>query len=569
MSRRSIYGFALLGGAFLLALLLQACRPLPFPWARPAQTPTAGPAPTSLPATSPTPGDLYIGTGDVAVYPGPERYSGDWLSFDVTLHNVGVIDPGSISVAVYQGRIDPSAVVASGVGGYPAFDGQPRARFIWAWNTAGLVGEVTLVAQVDPEDRLREGDEDPANNVLTFTVYLSPSATIPLPEAETRWLSRTTSCCTFHYLADTAAERDLPTITAVAEDAVAAVEQRLGASLNSPLRIYLLDRVIGHGGYAYDALALSYLDRHYAGVDLPTVLRHESTHVLDGQGLTVYPPAILREGLATWMAGGHFKPEPIPERAAALLELNRYIPLQLLAGDFYRQQHEIGYLEGAALVAYLVERHGWDSFWRFYCSFEASGNGAEMLDRALQRQYGLGLEGTEESFRQWLQAHGSTPAQVRDLEDTIALFDAVRGYQQRYDPGSYWLSGWLPDPAAGAQRGIVADFLRRPRDCENIALETMLSAAREELRREHFQRAEELIAAVNRVLDGGTFAERPAADFLDLVRLSASSGYEVQEILLGESIAEVQAIREWPLLEQLTFVRTSGRWIPLVGVAGQ
>ena len=551
---------------FLLTGLLvaQSCIPWPLPWPFPPTAPTPQPTVTATPpltlAPFPTPADLYIAPGDIAIYPGPEHYAGDRLTLDVVPQNVGAIDPGTIAVEIYRGRVAPENVVASGVAGYPTFDGRPRARMVWAWDTAGLSGEVALIAAIDPEDRIHAGDEDPTNNVVTFTVYLSPSYALPPPESVTRWLSTTTDCCTFYYLDDTAADRDMPTITAVANEALRHVEQQLGVDLNDPLRIYFLARVIGHGGYAYDAVALSYLDRNYAGCDLPTVLRHEGTHVLDGLDLRVYPPSLLREGLATWVAGGHFKPEPIPERAAALLVLDRYIPLRPLAQDFYRQQHEIGYLEGAALVAYLVDRYGWETFWRFYHSFEQAEDPVAMLDAALQRSFGLGLDETEDGLKAWLQAHPPTPAQVRDLQDTVDLFDTVRRYQERYDPAAYWMSGWMPNPTDGVKRGIVADFVRCPRAPENIALETMLIAAREALYQADFSTAEELIVAVNRVLDTGAFGGLPESDYLAMARVVAAAGFEVQEVEIEGDTAQVWAIRDWPVLQQLTLQRTAGGW---------
>lgn len=549
---------------FFLACLLvaQSCTPWPILWppTKPAPTPTdtAGTPP-------PTPADLYIAPGDVIVYPGPQRYAGDRLTLDVVPHNLGPIDPGAIFVEIYHERVAPDNVVARGVVGYPTFDEQPRARLIWAWDTSGLAGKVTLVAVVDPEDRIQVGDEDPSNNIVTLTLPLSPATALPALEAQTRWLSTTTDCCTFYYLDDTAADRDMPTITAVANESLDYVERQLGVEQPNPLRIYFLARVIGHGGYAYDAVALSYLDRHYAGCNLAMVLRHEGTHVLDGLNLRVYPPALLREGLATWVAGGHFKPEPIPERAAALLVLGRYIPLRPLAKDFYRQQHEIGYLEGAAFVAYLVDRYGWEAFWRFYNSFEPADGPEAMLEEALQRNFGRGLDETEEDWLAWLQAHPPAPAQVRDLQDTVALFDTVRRYQEHYDPAAYWMSGWMPDPADGVARGIVADFVRCPRAPENIALETMLIAAREALYRGDFATAEGLIAAVNRVLDTGSFDDAPAADYLAVVRAVAEAGYEAQQVHISGDTAQVWAIRDWPQLQQLTWQRVGGSWSPVVG----
>ncbi len=559
-----------------LALLLPAaCQPsaVPSPTALPPGSPTATAVPLSSPVAiaPPTtsagpvaPADLAIGASDIAVYPGPPNYVGDDLSFDVTPRNVGSIAPSEIAVRIYRESIDPANVVAAGTAGYPTFDQMPRIRMSWAWETAGLVGEQTLIAWLDPDDAVQEGDEDPANNLVTFTVDLRPAAEMPLPEAASAWMTTDTACCALHYLLGTSADRDMPTITVVANEAVAEVQAQLGVTLSDPLDIYFVGRVIGHGGYAYESVALSYLDRHYAGFDLAVVIRHEATHVLDGKLLQggKYPPAILREGLATWVGRGHFKPEPIPQRAAALLQVGRYIPLEPLADDFYRQQHEIGYLEGAAFVAYLVDRYGWEAFCDFYRSFPTSSDATSVvLGAVLQDEFGLGLPETEAGFRAWLESHPPTPDQVRDLVDTVDLFDTVRRYQATWDTAAYWMSGWLPNPTAGQQRDIVADFLRHPRRPENIALEAMLIAAREDMRRGRYDRTEELIAAVNRVLDRGGFGGDPESDYLAVVQALAAAGYEAQQIDLDGDTAQAAAIAEWPALRRLALRRTPSGWV--------
>jgi hypothetical protein len=50
---------------------------------------------------------------------------------------------------------------------------------------------------------------------------------------------------------------------------------------------------------------------------------------------------------------------------AALLELGWYIPLATISKNVYDQQHDIGYLEGAAFIEYLVETYDFDDFNNF------------------------------------------------------------------------------------------------------------------------------------------------------------------------------------------------------------
>lgn len=545
----------------LFLFLLASCKGGRWPALFPL--PAVPPAASSPPTTSLSQPDLSLAPGDVLVYPGPERYSGDILSFDVTPRNVGSIAPAAILVRLYRLVEGHREAIAEGPVGFPAFDGQPRARLIWAWDTHDLLGKQTLVAWLDPDDRIQEGDEDPTNNLLTFTLYLSPALELPPPERGAIWMTATTTCCVLHYLSGSATARDIPTITVAVEESFAGVAERLGVSPTAPLEIYFLSRVIGQGGYAFDEVALSYLDRHYAGLDLRLVLRHEIVHVLDALLFQVYPPPLLREGLATYLAGGHYKEEPIPQRAAALLQTERYIPLRTLAEDFYAQQHEAGYLEGAALIAYLVDTYGWENFLRFYTSFEKDLGPAPALEQALEKNFGRGLEEIEASFRAWLEDHPPTPEQVRDLEDTIRLFETVRRYQERYDPGVHWWSGWLPDPAEGERRGIVADFIRHPRSPENLALETMLIAVQENLVSGHFEQAEALLDGIDRVLGNGAFLGRPEADYLALAEAARKAGYEVQRISLDGEQAVVWAVARWPYLEELTFQRTASGWTPM------
>ncbi len=545
----------------LLVLLLSiSCggdrRPIP----RPSEVPTA---PLSAGQATLSPADLLLAPGDIFIYPGPERYSGDILSFDVIPRNIGSIAPSAILVRLYRLVEGHREAIAEGPVGFPAFDRQPRARLIWAWDTHGLVGKQTLVAWLDPDDRIHEGDEDPTNNLLTFTLSLSPTLELPPPERGSAWMTETTACCVLHYLSGSAAARDIPTITAVVEETAAEIGNRLGVSPTAPLEIHFLSRVIGQGGYAYEGVALSYLDRHYAGLDLRLVLRHEIVHVLDALLFQVYPPALLREGLATYLSGGHYKEEAIPQRASALLRTGRYIPLRMLAEDFYAQQHEVGYLEGAALIAYLVDTYGWNRFLHFYTSFGESPSASQALEQALEKNFGQGLEEEEADFRAWLEAHPPTPEQVRDLEDTIRLFETMRRYQERYDPGAHWWSGWMPDPAEGERRGIVADFIRHPRAPKNLALEAMLMAAQKNLVAGQFEQTEALLDGIDRVLESGDFSGRPEADYLALVEAAQKAGYEVQRISLDGERAVIWAIARWPYLEELTFQRTASGWTPI------
>lgn len=552
----------------LLAAFLTGCLPSPRP-ATPTPSPlpawpTAPPSPTPPPPSpSPTPSDLHLTHDDILLYPAPNLYSGDQVTFDITPRNLGPIDPADLTVRVYHSTTDGPQAVAEGQVGYPAFDGVPRARLVWAWNTAGLEGTQRLTIRLDPDDVVHQGDEDPHNNAVDLVVRLLPADERPPLEVAASWTSTRTHCCEVHYLTGTAAERDLLAILDRLEAAADTVEARLGVGPGHPYSIYMASRVIAHGGYARgpDHLVVSYLDRHYAGRNLDEVVRHEMVHVVDSAAISQRAPALLREGLAVWVTGGHYKPEPIRERAAALFRQKEYIPLRELADRFYSHQHEIGYVEAAALVGYLSDTYGWDRFLRFYRGLDTfEGNDVEVIDAALQESFGAGLDAVEAGFRQWLQDTPASPEQEQDLRISVRLFDLVRRYQQTYEPGAYFASGWLPDPVEAERRGIVADFLRHPRAPENIALEAMLIAAQEAVGAGDYRRAEGLVEAVEAILDGEGFTAPPAADFLSIVQAVGAAGYEAQTIDLQGDSATVRAIRVWPALKTLTLTRTPSGW---------
>ncbi|MBN1484097.1 MAG: hypothetical protein JXA37_05195 [Chloroflexia bacterium] len=578
-------------GAMLIVLLLAACAPAwpgaatgvpPTPLAQPSPTctpapaspspslptgpavvPTATPRSTVTPGATPTPSDLYLAVEGVALYPGPGLYSGDVVTFDLQPYNLGDIQPGEIQARVYHQTAAGPQVVAEGYVGYPGFDAVPRARLVWAWDTAGLVGPQELTLWLDPDDLIQAGDERQDNNVVELAVDLQPAVERRALEVGAAWESVRTDCCILHYLSGSSAERDLDALLALTESGVGHTQEILGEEMGEPLEVYLISRVIAHGAYARDELVLSYLDRRYNGGDLLLAVRHEAVHVLDREllGEGGWPPAIMREGLAVWVARGHFKPEEISLLAAALPALDMYIPLELLADDFYRQQHEVGYLEAAAIVTYLVDTYGWEAFLDFYTGFESAGSGSEMMDRALSEHFGLGLADFEAVFLQWLREQPTTPGHERDLQSTVYFFDTLRRYEALYDPQAYFMSGWLPDPSTAEQRGIEADFLRHPRSLEHVALEMMLIDAREAQLARDYDGARCLLDAVQRVLDEGAFGAAPASDYWGVTHAVAAVGYEAQYVDLDGTSARVWAIALWPELEEIVLQRTVGGWV--------
>lgn len=214
-------------------------------------------------------------------------------------------------------------------------------------------------------------------------------------------------------------------------------------------------------------------------------------------------PTIFLEGLAVYVAGGHFKPEPLIPRAAALLSLNWYIPLRPLADLFYPSQHEIGYLEAGALVQYLVETYGWDAFNAFYRDIHPAPSGlqSDAIDLALLSHFGLTLDQLEEDFLAHLQAQPVDLAHIEDVRLSVQFYDTVRRYQQMFDPSAYFQTAWLADESVMRQKNITADYLRRPDGILNKYLENLLVETDIALQSGDYTDTAQRLQALNVMLD--------------------------------------------------------------------
>ncbi len=302
-----------------------------------------------------------------------------------------------------------------------------------------------------------------------------------------------------YYITGTDAARDLVELLDVTDDRAEAAAESMQAEFERSVTLTLLPRVLGHGGFAGEEVYVSHLDRDYAGIDYTQVIHHEMIHVLDERLGGDLRPSILVEGLAVYLSGGHYKPEPIFVRAASLVDLDWYISISQLADNFYTSQHEIGYIEAGALVQYLVRAYGWESFSDFYRDIHptSSGKQSDSIDNALQEHFDLTLAQLESRFLVALQRQPINPDVREDVRLTIAFYNTVRRYQQLMDPSAFFLNAWLPSGEQMRQRGVVADYLRHPAAPENIALENMLIKAEEHLRAGKYTEAEKIISAVN------------------------------------------------------------------------
>ncbi len=525
----------------------------PFPSttaAVPIQLPTAVPTLTAPPLT-PSPStrltpnsplltpnsQLLTPNYALHLHPDGDLYVGDTLSFEVVAPS-GTESDG-LKASIELSAPHPVQLGSADFGGY-GIAARRQATLYWAWDTAGFEpGVYTLTYSIEP-----------AGHLFTETVTLLPTDLLPSLEADAHWETTNSQCCTIHFVTGTAAERDLAELAALVDQQAASVSRLLDARFEERVPIVLLPRVLGHGGFTSQEISVSYLDRNYAGGSPQIVLHHELVHLLDNHLGGKLRPSLLLEGLAVYLSGGHFKPEPLQPRAAALLAMGGYIPLQELADDFYPAQHETGYLQAGALVAYMVESWGWEAFSDFYRDIAPAPDGvphgvrqSQAIDAALREHFGTGFAELEAAFLEALRRQPVTEAQRQDVRLSIMLYDLVRRYQQSLDPSAHYMTAWLPDGAQMRERGITADYLRHPDEAENIALEALLVAADGYLKQGKYTRAEKYLLAVEQALSTGmgdaSLLDPLAADSLALVRLLLEQGYQVQRLQVEEHKARV------------------------------
>lgn len=421
----------------------------------------------------------------IVTHPDGRLYVNDVVSFEVFAPQGE--ETGKSVDASYEGVLLGSAPFAPyGIGK------RDQATLWWVWDTEGLksgIHELTFTLE--------------SGETWSESIRLHPAEQVPAPEPEAAWVSTTTECCLIWTITGTDAARDIETLSVIADQESGEVAAQMGVSRQEQIQLIFMPRVVGHGGFSWDGVYISYLDGNYVGNEMDMVLHHEFVHHYDNWMGGEYMPTILQEGLAVYLSGGHFKPEPIMERAAALLELGWYLPLAPLADDFYNQQHDIGYLEAAALVQYLQETYGPGAFYEFYRTipFLEGKRDSEILDEALQENFNVSLGEVETAFLTYLQSQTVTDEIRTDLELTVIYFDAIRQYQSLLDPSAYFLTAWLPNGQMMRERGIVADLIRHPTGWQNWLVERLLIRTHHELFSREYEAAARSAAWTVWVLD--------------------------------------------------------------------
>ena len=496
--RRHLFLGLLLGALWLLALSSSGHGGLrgEHAFAPLRATPTPSLAPSFGPPTPSLRKTLTI--VDFRVHPDGPLYEGDRLSFEVEVRNTGSLPLNGARMEIWRGDGPGSEILAEALLPELAPGASHRTVWTWVWE-ARPAGSLSLIAvTLPPEGGPQVGDS------MTRTIFLRPEGMLPEAERQARWAQAESRCCQHIYLTGTAAERDLPQLMAWADEAEATVRARLGFPAQLSTYIVWIPRLLGQGGFAVgDSLILTYPLSDRLPADLPTILRHELTHRmtcawLEREECLAHLPSFVIEGMAVFVAGGHYRPEPLTLRAAALLHMGQWISLDRLVEGFYTHPHEISYLEAGAFIEELVREGGWPRFRAFLRAMERrpGETDREVLDRALRAVYHQSIQGMEAQWLEHLRGLPADPDQIADLQFTVAFYEALRAYQRTYDPSTYFLGAWLPDWREAVRKRIVADFMREPEDPKGRWFWRQLQDARERASTGDLQGAWKLLLAL-------------------------------------------------------------------------
>ena len=477
--------------------------------------------------------------GTVHAYPGPEHYAGDVLTFEIP--NDGSFGDETLNVLITLDDQEQKEVSATAT-----WNG---LLLPLALDTTDLSGQHT-VKFTTADARLNE----------TYSFDVLPVDQRPANEQGAAWMARETDCCSLHYISETAAARDIDFISEHFQQAAEDFSTITGSEIDPKLNIYIMDRIWGNGGFGGNGeLVISYTDRYYGptigGEGLETLARHEFTHAADiGLAETGDGVSFNYEGLAVYVAGGHYKPEPLAERGAALFDLGHYVPV-----DQFLSQHELAYLYPAAMLTYIVETYGKEKMWQFLGSDDQPGDDQPgSLEAALQSVFGVSLQNFDQAFQAWLERH-EPGKQLDDLRITIELQDLRRQYQDTYSPPPNFLLA--PVAEAIARPEYVPVVMREARTPANIAVELIIAHGQLAILDGDYARAEQLNKMLTEILSSGEFEDPLAKDYLDIVLATANEGYEVVnlDVLLGDH-ASVRVTAEPPLLINLELQKIDGKW---------
>jgi len=503
-------------------------------------TPLAEATQVPAPPLANTDETQLIPAGTVHAYPGPKHFEGDILSFEIR-NNRSIPDAEERA----QLRLDNAAPFeVSGKWSYNNVLLLPLAL-----DTTGLTGRHTL--HISTKNGLI--DE-------TYAFEVAPADERPANEENFSWLVTETGCCQFHYISNTAAARDIDFITEQFQQASEQVASITGGSLKAKLKVHLIDRIWGNGGFAgADGLVISYTDRYYGPTieekGLENLARHELTHVTNLPGLTGDGVFFSAEGIAVYVAGGHYKPEPLAERGAALYDLGYYVPV----GEWKSiDQHELSYLYTAAVLAYIAETYGSEKLWEFLTTDPHPGDGQPApLASGIQTAFGIPMEQFDRNFQAWLA--GKDPGeQLDDLRLTVQLQELRRKYQNTYAPPPDIIAGGEADTVARTE--FLPVLIREADMPANVATELLIADAQRAIVDGDYTQAEVLIQILDEVIGTGRLEDPLAKNYLDIVLRLEDAGYDVLALGLQRNQATAQVTRQPPVVTTVKLQKQNGVW---------
>jgi hypothetical protein len=345
----------------------------------------------------------------------------------------------------------------------------------------------------------------PARDIAwTQGVHLLPDPS----DRDAAWSVSHSQCCTLHYLTGTDAEADLAEITDTIEARSAIALSQFAAAgvfeqspLTDPLSIVLIPVVVGHGGFATDEAVLTYAHDNWTGIEFSILAHHEMVHVIDRLVNTEGPrPAILVEGLAVYLSGGHYREGDPLQRAAALLTLEMYQPISQIVNDFYAAQHEIGYMQAAALVAYLDRLWGWETLIDFYFNLPEGPSDEVIISSALEQRFGIDLAEVEQDFITYLQTLDPDPVVEADVRLTIEAYDMLRRYQTLLIPSAHFRTAWWPPVRSMREVGVVGDYAYREKAPVNVIIERIFIEVHGAFAAEDYNEVESALNRIDAIL---------------------------------------------------------------------
>ena len=479
-----------------------------------------------------------IPVGAVRAYPGPQHFAGDVLTFEIT--NDGDFGDETVDVFMSIDNGEPTQISAtsSWIGLFMPL----------ALDTTNLSGRHSLQFKT-ADGRLNE----------RYALEVLPAVERPINEDGAAWLVHETTCCVLHYISQTAAARDIEFIAGHFQQAAGEFSAITGSGIDPKMNVYIMDRMWGNGGFGGNGeLVISYFDRYYGptvgGEGLETLARHEFTHAADIGLLPIGDGVDFNyEGLAVYVAGGHYKSEPLAERGAALYDLGYYVPV----GQFL-QQHELAYLYPAAMLTYIAETYGMEKMWQFLATDENPNDGQPgSLEAALNAVFGVSQKDFDQGFQAWLESH-EPGEQLDDLRLTVELQDLRRRYQDTYAPPPNFLLTGAVDAVARSE--YLPIMMREARAPSNIAVELIIADGQQAIVEGDYARSEALNQVLASVLETGQFEDPLAKDYLEIVLAAAADGYEVVELDLQGDQASTRVSGEPPNLLELKFQKVNGLW---------